>query len=123
MTDNKKYKKGNIVKGRVSGITNYGIFVKIDENYTGLIHISSISERFVKDPNNYANIDDIINVEILDIDENSSKMKLSIKNIRYKDKKINQKRIIETKHGFETLKNNLPFWIEENLKNKVDYKD
>ena len=105
MTVYKKYRKGNIVRGKVSGITNYGIFVKIDENYTGLIHISSISEKFVKDPNNYAKVDDVINVEILDIDENKSRMNLSIKNIRYKDTKLSRNRIIETKHGFETLKN------------------
>ena len=111
-----KYRRGNIIKAKVSGVTNYGIFVKIDENYTGLIHISSISEKFVKDPNKYAAVNDIINVEILDIDEKNLKMNLSIKNLRYKDKKISPHRIIETEHGFDTLKLNLPFWIEENLK-------
>lgn len=121
MTVYKKYRKGNIVKGKVSGITNYGIFIKIDENYTGLIHISSISERFVKDPNNYAKVDDVINVEILNVDEKNLRMNLSIKNIRYKDKNISRKRIVETKHGFKTLKDNLPLWIDENLKNKVYY--
>ena len=111
-----QYKKGDIVKAEVSGVTEYGIFVKLDNNYTGLIHISSISEKFVKDPNTYAVKGDVINVEILDIDEENMKMKLSIKNIRYKDKKFKYDRIIETEHGFTTLKNNLPMWIEENLK-------
>ena len=109
------YKKGDIVKGTVSGLTDYGIFVKINNEYDGLIHISSISERFVRNISDYASLNDIINVEILDIDEEQKKMKLSIKNIKYKDKTI-VGRITETEHGFNTLKEQLPIWIEKNLK-------
>lgn len=113
-----KYKKGDIIKAKVSGITDYGIFVRINEQYTGLIHKSYISDKYVKDPANYANDGDIINVEILEIDENSHKMKLSIKNIRYKDKNFIDRRIVETKHGFDTLKTKLPVWIEKNIKSE-----
>lgn len=112
-----KYKKGNIVKGTVSGVTEYGIFVKLDENYSGLIHISEISSKYVKNPKMFADVEDVINVEILDVDENNSQMKLSIKNIEYKEKiPKRKKKIVETKHGFNTLAYKLPFWIEENLK-------
>ena len=113
-----KFKKGDIVKGKVSGVTEYGIFVKINEQYSGLIHKSHISEKFVKSPSKYAKDGDVINVEILDIDEKNYKMKLSIKNIRYRDKFFIDRRIIETKHGFNTLKSNLPIWIEKNLKSE-----
>lgn len=109
------YKKGDIVKGTVSGLTEYGIFVKINDEYDGLVHISSISDRFVRNIGDYASLNDIINVEILDIDEEKRKMKLSIKNIKYKDKTI-VGRINETEHGFKTLKTQLPIWIEKNLK-------
>jgi general stress protein 13 len=110
------YKKGKIVKATVSGITNYGIFVKLDNNYDGLIHISEISDKYVKDPNFYASVNDRINVKILEIDEKHSQMKLSIRNINYKGKGSKKKmRIIETSHGFQTLAYQLPVWIEENL--------
>ena len=118
MAKNSRFKKGDIIKAKVSGITDYGIFVKINDEYSGLIHKSYISEKFVKDPAKYANVGDIINVEILDIDEKEHKMKLSIKNIRYKDKHFIDRRIVETKHGFTTLKTNLPVWIEKNLKSE-----
>ena len=111
-----KYRKGNIVRAKVSGVTNYGIFVKVDNMYDGLIHISSISEKFVKDPNTYATIDDVINAEIIDFDEETKKMKLSIKNLRYKDRKFVNRKIVETEHGFQTLKKNLPNWIDKNIK-------
>lgn len=118
MTKLLNYKKGDIIKGKVSGITEYGIFVRINDQYSGLIHKSSISDKFVKDPAKYASNGDIINVEVLDIDRKNHKMKLSIKNIRYKDKKFIDRRIVETKHGFNTLKSNLPVWIEKNLKSE-----
>lgn len=43
-----KFKKGEIIKGTVTGIEKYGIFVNLDNYYTGLIHISEISNFFVK---------------------------------------------------------------------------
>ena len=46
-----KYEKGKIVTGHVTGIEKYGIFVNLDEFYSGLIHISEISDGFVKDIN------------------------------------------------------------------------
>ena len=42
------YKIGDIVKGKVTGIENYGIFLLMEDGYTGLIHISEISEKFVR---------------------------------------------------------------------------
>lgn len=112
-----KYSQGKIVKGVVSGIENYGAFVKLDEYYSGLIHISEISNGFVKDINDYMKIGDEIYVEILNIDEDLSQMKLSIKNISYKQgTKSKKRKIVETNSGFSTLERNLPYWIEENLK-------
>ena len=39
-----KFRKGNIIKATVTGIESYGVFVSSDEYYTGLIHISEISD-------------------------------------------------------------------------------
>lgn len=114
-----KYEKGKIVKGTVTGITNYGIFVSFDEYYSGLIHISEISNDFVKNINDYAKIGDIISTRILDAEPNSCHLKLSIKDIGYAKKKVIHKHVInETPSGFLTLKANLPIWIEKNLKNQ-----
>lgn len=112
-----KYKKGRIVKGVVSGIEKYGIFVKFDEFFNGLIHISEVSHSFVKDVHTYVSIGDIIYVEILDVDEQTSQLKLSIKNINYRKKpSVNRRKIVETSLGFKTLQQMLPIWIEKNLK-------
>ena len=111
-----KYKTGKIIKGVVSGIESYGAFVTFDEYYTGLIHISEISHGFVKNITDFMKIGDTIYTEILEVDEKSNHLKLSIKNIKYKPQKIKKnKRIIETPLGFRTLSYKLPKWIDNSL--------
>lgn len=112
-----KFMKGRIIRGTVSGIESYGVFVSCDDYYTGLIHISEISHGFVKNITDFVNIGDIIFVEILDVDEELGHLRLSIKNIDYKKKVvIKKKKINETSLGFKTLEYKLPIWIDEALK-------
>lgn len=112
-----KIKKGRIIRGTVSGIESYGVFVSCDDYYTGLIHISEISHGFVKNITDFVKIGDLIFVEVLDVDEELGHLKLSIKNIEYKKKvAVKRKKIKETSLGFKTLGYKLPIWIEEALK-------
>ena len=115
-----KYKVGSIVKGSVTGIENYGVFVSFDEYYSGLIHISEISNNFVRNINDYVTIGETIKTKILDIDEENCHLKLSIKDINYRTNTRKKEKIIETGTGFELLKQNLDFWIEEKSKKTVD---
>ncbi len=110
-----KYKVGNIVEGEVTGIEDYGVFVSMKENYTGLIHISEITQGFVNNINNFVKIGDIINVYVLDVDEKSRHLKLSIKNINYK---FNDENVLvkESVRGFLPLHEKLDKWTEEKLK-------
>lgn len=112
-----KIRKGRIIRGTVTGIESYGVFVSCDDYYTGLIHISEISHGFVKNINDFVKIGDLIQVEILDVDEELGHLKLSIKNIDYKKKiSLKRKMIKETPLGFRTLEYKLPIWIDESLK-------
>jgi general stress protein 13 len=111
-----KYQKGNIIKGNVTGIENYGVFVNIDKEYNGLIHISELSHRFVRNISDFINIGETIYVKVIDVDEESKHLKLSIKDINYKSGKIKKNIIIETKNGFSPLKEKLTDWIKEKLK-------
>lgn len=111
-----KYAKGKIVKGTVTCIEPYGAFMSFNEYYTGLIHISEISNGFVKDITDYINVGDHIYVEILEVDEEEFHLKLSIKNINYKINSKRKKHLIkETPNGFNTLKEKLPQWIESEM--------
>ena len=94
---------GEIINGIVCGMEAYGIFVSFDNGYHGMIHISEISDKFVKDITSVAQIGDEISCEILEIDHEAKKIKLSIKNL---SKKCN---------GFSKLQEMMPIWIEKKL--------
>lgn len=109
------YIVGNIVKGEVTGIESYGIFIKIDENYNGLIHISEITNNFVKNINNYVNMGEEIYAKIIDVDNCNKNLRLSLKGINYKVNNGDQK-VRESIRGFSPLQENLPKWTEEMLR-------
>ena len=111
----KKIEKEDVVKVTVTGIQKYGAFVNT-EDYEGLIHISEISYGYVKNVNDYVKIGDEIYAEVVDIDEKDNHLKLSIKNIDYKNDGSKIERIEETKNGFKPLKDNLEIWIAEKIK-------
>lgn len=112
-----KYVKDDIVTGYVTGIEPYGIFINLDDYYTGLIHISEISPDFVRNVADYATIGEEIKVKVKDVNDDNHQVKLSIKNINYKCGCSGK--IRETRHGFDTLQSKLPEWINEKY-NKIN---
>ena len=111
----KRYEKGKIVKGSVSGIEKYGAFVTLDKKHSGLIHISEISNDYVRDINDYVEVGEVIYMKVLDTDKETNHVTLSIKDIEYRKDSDKYHRIIETNEGFLPLKNQLSKWIEEKM--------
>lgn len=105
-----KYKIGDTVKGKVTGIEKYGIFLLIDNDYTGLIHISEISEKFVRNIFDYVQLNEEIISKVIEVDEDNKRLKLTIKNLDYRIEENKEK---EDKNGFSLLKSKLPEWISE----------
>lgn len=114
------YKKGSIITGSITGIEKYGAFVSLDEYYKGLIHISEIYQGFVRNISDYVNVGDTIKVKVIDVDEKSFHLKLSIKDINYKIKKEKIDPIEEVGSGFGILKDNLDMWIFSKKMTKND---
>lgn len=114
-----EYKVGDIVSGKVTGIKDYGVFISLNNYFSGLIHISEISVDFVRNIQDFCKIGDTINVKILDIDNETSQMKLSIKNIDYIIKNNKRKIIKQTGTGFEKLKFNFQKWIDKKITEMV----
>ena len=112
----KEFKEKDIIKAKVTGIQEYGAFVNIDNEHDGLIHISEISYGYVKNINDYVKIGDKIYAEIINVDDKTNQLRLSIKDIDYKNDGSRLKRIAETKSGFEPLKDNLYEWINRKIK-------
>jgi len=75
-----KYHIGDIVEGEATGIVEFGIFIKIEENLEGLIHISEIDWGLVDDPHNFVTVGDKIQVKVIDIKD--GKVSLSMKQMK-----------------------------------------
>lgn len=104
-------KENDILTGIVTGIESYGIFVNIDD-YSGLVHISEISENFVRNVNDFANIGDKIKVKVLEVDEKKHQLKLSVKSLVGPTKREKREKILETSTGFSTLQEHLKSWVD-----------
>jgi len=111
-----KYEKGNVVTGCVTGIEKYGIFVGLDEFYSGLIHISEISSNFVRNVSDYVTVGETIRVRIMDVDEENYHVKLSIRDLDYRVSMKNRSKILEVGGGFHPLEKRLDGWISDKIK-------
>ena len=72
-------KEGMELKGTVRNIVDFGAFVDIGVHQDGLVHISEMSDRFVKHPLDIVRVGDIVNVRVLSVDEKRGKIALSMK--------------------------------------------
>ena len=109
-------KENDVIKVKVTAVQPYGVFVNYDKDYNGLIHISEVSYGFVKDINDFVTVGDDIYAEVIDIDDKENHLKLSIKDINYKNDGSKLIRLAETKKGFEPLKEHLDLWINDKIK-------
>ncbi|TFE01928.1 S1 domain-containing RNA-binding protein [Jeotgalibacillus sp. R-1-5s-1] len=69
---------GSKVKGKVTGITNFGAFVELPGGSTGLVHISEVADNYVKDINDHLTVGDEVEVKVLNV-ESDGKIGLSIR--------------------------------------------
>ncbi len=74
-------KEGMILNGTVRNITDFGAFVDVGVKHDGLVHISELSDKFVKKPSDIVSIGDIVKVKVIGIDKERQKVKLSMKGI------------------------------------------
>lgn len=74
-------KEGTILNGTVRNVTAFGAFVDIGIKSDGLVHISEMSDKFVRDPMEEVSVGDIVKVKVIGIDKERGKVKLSMKNI------------------------------------------
>jgi|AntRauTorckE6833_2_1112554.scaffolds.fasta_scaffold01370_12 general stress protein 13 len=100
-------KKGDVIKGTITAIKPYGAFVKIDDETTGLIHISEISHNFVKEVSDYLSEGETYYFRVISVGDNGKV------NLGMKKKKQQKKRLdIYLKEGFKPLDQVLTSWIE-----------
>ena len=72
-------KEGMILTGTVRNVIDFGAFVDIGVKHDGLVHISEMSEKFVKNPSDIVSVGDIVKVKVIGIVNERQKVKLSMK--------------------------------------------
>jgi len=78
-----RYQPGQLVKGKVTKITNFGVFVGLEDGLEGLLHISELADHKVENPEDVVKVGDEIEVKILRVDADERKIGLSRKRVEW----------------------------------------
>ncbi|MGH2272294.1 30S ribosomal protein S1 [Anaerohalosphaeraceae bacterium U12dextr] len=78
-----KYIPGQIVRGKITKLTNFGVFVELENELEGLLHISELSDQKVESPQDIVKIGDDVEVKILRVDTDSRKIGLSLRRVQW----------------------------------------
>jgi len=78
-----KYIAGQIIKGRVTKLTNFGAFVELEPELEGLLHISELADHKIDKPSDIVKLDDEVEVKILKVDTEARKIGLSLRRARW----------------------------------------
>ena len=78
-----KYEPGQLVKGKVTKITNFGVFVGLEDGLEGLLHISELADHKVENPEDVVKVGEEIEVKVLRVDTDERKIGLSRKRVEW----------------------------------------
>ena len=78
----KDLKPGMVLTGTVRNVIDFGVFVDIGVHQDGLVHISQVSDKFIKHPSEVVSVGDIVKVVVLEVDEKKKRISLSMKHAR-----------------------------------------
>jgi len=80
-------KEGMILEGVITNVTNFGAFVDIGVHQDGLVHISVIADKFVKDPHDVVKTGEVVKVKVMDVDVKRNRIALSMRLIEEVERK------------------------------------
>ncbi|WP_424960712.1 S1 domain-containing post-transcriptional regulator Ygs [Macrococcus carouselicus] len=113
-----KYRKGQFVKVKVTGIQPYGAFVETPDHVEGLIHISEVMNDYIHNLNVFLSVGQTVKAKILDVAADG-KLNLTLKEndyFRRQERKKEKKSVLDEisqdqSIGFESLRQKLPEWL------------
>ena len=75
----KDLQPGMLLEGVVTNVTNFGAFVDIGVHQDGLVHVSALAEKFVKDPHTVVKAGDVVRVKVLEVDDERRRIALTMR--------------------------------------------
>jgi small subunit ribosomal protein S1 len=83
----RRYRKGEVVTGKVTNVTDFGAFVELEEGIEGLVHVSEISREKVEKPSDLLKVGDTVTTLVLHVDPGERRIGLSMKSLKEKVEK------------------------------------
>ena len=111
----RRYRKGEVVTGKITNVTDFGAFVELEEGIEGLIHVSEISRDKVERPSDVLKVGDKISAVVLHIDPSERRIGLSIKGLKDKAEKAEVEKYISNQGS---ASNNLGALIQEEMERR-----
>jgi small subunit ribosomal protein S1 len=88
-TVGERYEVGKEISGTVTNITDFGVFVELEEGIEGLVHVSEISKEKVKNPAGKFNVGDVITSKVMNINSEERRIGLSVKRLEAEEEDEN----------------------------------
>jgi small subunit ribosomal protein S1 len=83
----RRYRKGEVIAGKITNVTDFGAFVELEEGIEGLVHVSEISREKVEKPADVLKVGDTVSATVLHIDPQERRIGLSLKGLKEKTEK------------------------------------
>ena len=122
------YEIGDLIIGKVNQIRPYALFLSFEDGSKGLLHISEISDSYIRDIERFGSIGDEIKVKVIEVDPYNGFLRVSYKKVpeeeRYSTHVNSERKTPEFDHAdFSALEEKLPQWIESTLKKAGEKND
>ncbi len=116
----KEIKVGDILEGTVVRVYPSYAIMLFDEGKTGLLHISEISNSYIRNFTSFVKVGNIYKVKVVELSEEGASLRVSLKKMSVQEKKesLHRKRIDPSRISFEELAKKLPEWIESENRGK-----
>ncbi|MCB2193106.1 MAG: S1 RNA-binding domain-containing protein, partial [Deltaproteobacteria bacterium] len=112
-----KYPVGTTIEGRIKNITDFGLFIELEEGVEGLVHVSEISEEKIKTPVGMFNVDDVIEAKVVSVNRRERKIGLSMRRL---DEEAERQVYSEYVNSTQAATSNLGALLKEGLAQKED---
>ena len=111
----RRFRKGDILTGKVTNVTEFGAFVELEEGIEGLVHVSELSYEKVEKPSDVVKVGDTVSTVVLHIDPHERRIGLSIKKMKEKVEKAEIEKYISNQDGASS---NLGELIQEEIERR-----
>lgn len=108
--DNFEFKEGDVVEGRITGVQSYGIFVRLSDQCSGLVHASELEKLESREPTRFFKLGQTIKVRVLKTKPGGTQFILKIYREKGSSRRVGASNF-ETNTGFAVLERKLPEWV------------